>query len=124
MPRTLKASTFRARALRRRATPAEELLWQWLRGRQLCKAKFRRQQPIGPYFADFYCDEYGLVIELDGAGHFPPPPRDIERDAFMLDCGLLVLRFENRELFDSPDQVLARIKTALAPLLPPGEGPL
>ena len=111
----LKASTYRARSLRRRATLAETLLWRLLRGRQLCGAKFRRQQPIGPYFADFYCDEAALVIELDGAHHFPPPPRDIERDAFMQACGLTVLRFENRVLVDSPERVLVRIKAALAP---------
>jgi very-short-patch-repair endonuclease len=111
----LKASTHRARNLRRRSTPAEMLLWRLIRGRQLSGAKFRRQQPLGPYIVDFYCDEFALVVELDGAPHFPPPPCDIERDAFMRKCGITVLRIENRTLLDSPQRVLARIKTALAP---------
>ena len=31
--------------------------------------KFRRQQPIGPYIADFVCFETKLIIELDGGQH-------------------------------------------------------
>jgi len=31
--------------------------------------KFRRQHPIGPYFADFVCASKGLVIEIDGDQH-------------------------------------------------------
>ena len=31
--------------------------------------KFRRQQVIGSYVADFYCDKIKLVVELDGFGH-------------------------------------------------------
>jgi adenine-specific DNA-methyltransferase len=113
MPRVLKPSTFRARALRRRATPAEQLLWRLLRNRQFCAAKFRRQQPIGPYIVDFYSYESALIVELDGAGHFPTPPSDVARDQYLQKCGLTVLRFENRELFESIERVLARIKSAL-----------
>jgi very-short-patch-repair endonuclease len=118
----LKHSTYRARALRCRATLAEQMLWERLRGRQLLGAKFRRQQPLGPYVVDFYCDEAALVIELDGASHFPPPLCDVERDAFLRKCGLTVLRFENRELFDSVERVLAHIAAALPPS-PSGRGP-
>ena len=30
---------------------------------------FRRQAPVGPYFADFACHTKRLVIELDGGQH-------------------------------------------------------
>ena len=115
MPALLRASTFRARALRQRATPAEQALWNLLRGRRL-GAKFRRQQPLGPYIVDFFCDEAGLVIELDGAGHFPRPPRDEVRDAFFQSAGLIVLRFPNGELLRDPQRVLSRIRSFLSPL--------
>ncbi len=57
----------RARTLRRDQTEAERRLWARLRDRQLESTKFRRQQPIGPFIADFCCTGRGVVIELDGA---------------------------------------------------------
>jgi very-short-patch-repair endonuclease len=50
----------RAKSLRKTSTDAENLLWYRLRNRQLLDLKFRRQRPIGPYFADFACLEIGL----------------------------------------------------------------
>ena len=61
--------TRRSRELRRAETPAEKLLWGKLRARRLCGYKFVRQEPIGPYFADFLCREHALVVEVDGATH-------------------------------------------------------
>ena len=80
MPRLLQQRTYLARALRRQTTPAEAKLWQLLRDRRLKRAKFRRQHPLGPYMVDFVCLEVGLVVELDGAPHFPRPKRDRIRD--------------------------------------------
>ena len=61
--------TRRARSLRRDATSAERILWQHLKGRNLSGFKFVRQEPIGPYIADFACRNAKLVIEIDGATH-------------------------------------------------------
>jgi adenine-specific DNA-methyltransferase len=120
MRRLLRASTYRARALRRASTPAEEALWQHLRNRQLDGAKFRRQQPIGPYTADFFCADKLLVIELDGAYHFPPPLQDAIRDTFFEVCGIRTLRFENCEVHEEPLRVLSTTRAALSiDVLPP-----
>ncbi|MDQ3813647.1 MAG: DUF559 domain-containing protein [Armatimonadota bacterium] len=59
----------RARDLRRERTPAEHILWQKLRGKQLLGLRFRRQEPVGPFIADFLCVLPRLVIELDGESH-------------------------------------------------------
>jgi len=59
----------RARVLRRNSTPAEVILWRDLRNRRFDGHKFRRQRPIGPFIADFYCAALALVIELDGDSH-------------------------------------------------------
>jgi very-short-patch-repair endonuclease len=59
----------RARRLRREQTDAEARLWLRLRNSQINGAKFRRQQPLGPFVADFCCMEVGLVIEVDGGQH-------------------------------------------------------
>lgn len=56
----------RARALRQAMTDAERRLWFHVRNRHLAGYRFRRQHPIGPYFADFACVERRLVVELDG----------------------------------------------------------
>ena len=58
-----------ARALRKAATPAEDTLWQALRGRRLDRLKFKRQVPILAYTVDFLCFERKLVIEIDGKQH-------------------------------------------------------
>ena len=50
-----------ARDLRHRPTPAERLLWTWVRNRQLGH-KIRRQHPIFRFIADFFCVEAMLVI--------------------------------------------------------------
>ncbi|MGN6102888.1 MAG: DUF559 domain-containing protein, partial [Devosia sp.] len=46
-----------ARKLRARMTDAERRLWYHLRDRRLLGHKFVRQQPVGPYIADFACRE-------------------------------------------------------------------
>lgn len=58
-----------ARKLRQDATPPERMLWHLLRNRRLGGYKFRRQQPIGPFIADFYCEAASLVVEWDGHSH-------------------------------------------------------
>jgi very-short-patch-repair endonuclease len=122
--RLLRPSTFRARALRRQATPAEQHLWERLRDRRVDGAKFRRQQPLGPFIVDFFCERALLVIEADGAYHFPAPLYQRERDRWLRLAGLRVLRFENCDILRQTERVLLIIRAALAssPLLPPGEG--
>jgi len=59
----------RARELRKKQTPAEQVLWEMLPDRQLLGFKFRRQHQVGDYILDFYCHEAKLAMELDGAVH-------------------------------------------------------
>ena len=96
--------TLQARRLRREQTRAERALWQILRGRQLGGLKFRRQVPVGPYIADFYCAEARLVVEVDGGQH-ADNRRDARRDTWMAGQGLTVLRFWNPEILGNPDGV-------------------
>ena len=58
-----------ARELRQKQTPAEEILWALLRRKNLVGLKFRRQQQLGPFIADFYCHRARLVVEVDGGVH-------------------------------------------------------
>ena len=113
MSALLRPLTFRARTLRRAETPAERVLWRWLRGRKLVGAKFRRQQPLGPFVVDFFCDEARIVVEADGDGHFPAPLSDQRRDAWLAAAGLTTLRFENCQILDDTPTVLDRIARAI-----------
>ena len=57
-----------AKALRKNMTPWERKLWyEFLRSYPV---RFQRQKAIGNYIVDFYCAKAGLVIELDGGGHY------------------------------------------------------
>ncbi|HEV2514753.1 MAG TPA: endonuclease domain-containing protein [Devosia sp.] len=121
-PEASAAGTNRARALRRNETQAEARLWYLLRDRRLVGFKFRRQVPIGPYFADFACYEGRLVVELDGSQHFESA-RDVRRDEELRRRGFEVLRVWNSELSDNRDGVLEAILTLLtARVAPPSSG--
>jgi type I restriction enzyme M protein len=101
----------RARELRAKQTPAEELLWELLRDRQLCDAKFRRQHQFGDYLCDFYCHEAKLVIECDGSPHETSSriQHDAKRDAYLRSQGLTVLRFTNDRVINEVPAVLNEI---------------
>lgn len=58
-----------ARNLRKDSTKVEAILWQVLRNKNLEGFRFRRQHPIGPYIADFFCPKKKLIIEVDGGQH-------------------------------------------------------
>ncbi|MEM7794401.1 MAG: DUF559 domain-containing protein [Cyanobacteria bacterium P01_C01_bin.118] len=98
-----------ARDLRQRQTPAESIIWECLRNRRLNGFKFRRQHNIGRFIADFYCHEARLVVEIDGPIHERQRDRDAERDAWMQNCGLRVLRFKNTQVFEELEGVLVEI---------------
>ena len=51
-----KTAIERARELRRNMTQPERALWRLLRDRWLAVLKFRRQQPVGDYIVDFFCE--------------------------------------------------------------------
>jgi very-short-patch-repair endonuclease len=102
-----------ARRLRRGQTDAEHALWQRLRGRQICAAKFRRQYPIPPFIVDFCCVERRLVIEIDGGQHAATVETDRRRTQSLQRQGYRVLRFWNSDVLQQIDAVLDEIDRAL-----------
>ncbi len=108
-PITLK----RAKHLRREMTPQENILWNRIRNRQLSNFKFRKQQPLGPYIADFVCQEMKLVVEADGSQH-SDSGHDARRDKWMEERGYTVLRFWNNEINENLEGVLTAILDALS----------
>ncbi|HEV8578726.1 MAG TPA: endonuclease domain-containing protein [Thermoanaerobaculia bacterium] len=102
----------RAKRLRQESTTAEEALWERLRDRKFLGLKFRRQVPIGPYIADFYCHERKLILELDGGVHEEERQKahDENRDANLSALGIKILRFTNEELLQDLDSFLERVR--------------
>jgi BirA family biotin operon repressor/biotin-[acetyl-CoA-carboxylase] ligase len=109
MPDWNPRDTARARSMRRAATPAERALWVHL-ARSQSGAKFSRQMPVGPYFADFLCRELALVVELDGHSHDIAPQRDARRDAWMAAHGFTVPRFTNDDVHGNVEGVVIAIR--------------
>jgi very-short-patch-repair endonuclease len=105
--------------LRRNLTPAEALLWKNLQKSQLNGKKFRRQHSIGPYTVDFYCPEFRVAVELDGAEHLTiaGSRKDQKRDEFLNRLNVRVIRFESRWIFENLEGVLNTIRAALEPPL-------
>jgi len=101
-----------AQDLRAQTTPAEALLWKYLRRDQLNGLRFRRQHPIGGYIADFACPLHKLVIEVDGSIHEFQKEDDERRTACLCDRGYRVVRFSNEEVLNNIESVLNQIISA------------
>ena len=106
---------FRARELRKHPSKVEARVWRWLRDRRFGDMKFRRQHPIGPYIADFYCHELQLVIELDGPEHYEQDhyEYDERRTNFLRHRGIFVLRIANDTVLKEPDAAGDAIRAAV-----------
>ncbi|MEO6014806.1 MAG: DUF559 domain-containing protein [Devosia sp.] len=108
-------TTERALGLRRMSTPPERKLWAILYGLRQQGYHFRRQHPIGPYYADFACVKAGLVIEADGITHTEDTDiaYDKARTAVIGRHGFRVLRFWNNEIMENPEGVFEAVTQAL-----------
>jgi very-short-patch-repair endonuclease len=123
-------SAKRLRSLRKTSSLAERILWDRLRNRQLHGYKFRRQQRIGPYVADFVCLERRLIVEVDGGQHVLRTDDDRRRDAWLAAEGYLVLRNRHLNVLNDVEKILQEVLAALqasnpsppAPSPPRGEG--
>ena len=108
-----KRNRDQARALRRRLTLPEVLLWRELRA---LPVRFRKQAPADPYVLDFYCAKAKLVIEVDGEAHDrgDRPVRDARRDAWLAERGIKTLRIPARDVLTDLDAVMRLILSELA----------
>jgi very-short-patch-repair endonuclease len=97
-----------------RATTNEfaNTVWQWVRNRQICNQKFRREYAIPPYTADFCCVELRLILEVDGADHVSEEgkQRDRTRDDFLDREGYRVVRISGYDVLREPGACLERIR--------------
>jgi very-short-patch-repair endonuclease len=95
--------------MRRDSAYVENLFWQEIRDRKLGGFKFRRQVPVGPYYADYLCAPKKVIVELDGGVHKLKLERDKARDAALRESGYRVARFSNQEVLADLPGVLAKL---------------
>ena len=98
-----------AKELRRAMTPSEKILWRHLKANRLNGLHFRRQQIVNGYFADFYCHQHELIVEVDGRIHELQKEYDAEREAYLIALGLRIIRFTNEEITKNLKSVLQKI---------------
>jgi imidazole glycerol-phosphate synthase subunit HisF len=111
----------KARLLRNNMTDAEKILWEKLKDRNVFKARFRRQHPIGIFIVDFYCHEFKLAVEIDGEIH-------LKNEVIAYDDGrghdiekfdVKILRFTNNEVFTNLNKVIEEILKCVEDPEPP-----
>ena len=109
----------RAQQLRKNLTKEERHLWyDFLK---TYPAQFKRQYPIGNYYADFYCYCAKLVVELDGSQHYQAEQKqkDKERTDYLQQYNITVLRIPNNEISFNFRGVCAYIDEAVKQSLRP-----
>lgn len=75
----------------------------------------KRQKIVGNYILDFYCASKKVAIELDGSQHYRAEglEYDKDRDQFLEDFGIKVLRYSNYDVNIKFDAVCEDIKKKL-----------
>lgn len=98
--------------MRKEQTPAEAVLWQYLRNSRFHGYKFYRQFGVSRYILDFYCEQLKMAIELDGGHHSEPifVNYDNEREKDLNVLGVYVIRFWNNEVLNNIKCVLEKIE--------------
>ena len=90
-----------AKKLRKEMTKEERHLWyDFLK---LLPMTVNRQKVIYNYIVDFYIASHRIVIELDGSQHFEEQAQldDTERDNFLSQMGITVLRYKNIDIYQN-----------------------
>ncbi|MEP7241029.1 MAG: endonuclease domain-containing protein [Devosia sp.] len=108
-------SIAQARSQRKHMSPAEARMWILLRTQPFRPAHFRRQVPLGPYYADFASHSFRLVIEVDGSQHMTDAAgaHDARRTAYLESEGYRVLRFTTIEVLRQLDAVGSAVLGAI-----------
>ena len=94
-------------------TPQEKHLWyDFLRD---YRPQFYRQKPMLTYILDFYCPTARIVVELDGSQHFEEKAQayDERRTKELINIGIEILRYTNREIEESFESVCTSIDVTI-----------
>jgi very-short-patch-repair endonuclease len=103
------------RELRQNSTPAESMLWKYLKNGNLLGVKFRRQYSIDKYIIDFYSPKNKLAIEVDGDIHLNKEVKENDeiRQQYLERFGVTFLRVTNEMVLNNINEVLRQIEKEL-----------
>ncbi len=93
-----KLLTDRTKDLRKAGNLSEVIFWQTFKDKRKLGFDIDRQVIIGNYIVDFFIPELGLVFEIDGSSHDDKLEYDAERDAFLKDLNLQVIRILDKDI--------------------------
>ncbi len=114
-----------AKSMRREMSEPERRLWEILRAKRFKGIKFRRQNVVGRYIADFYSRDVMTIIEVDGDSHGFQHDYDAERETYFDRLGYQVIRYTNRDVMSNLEGIwtdLDRRVTSPLPTLSPEGG--
>ena len=105
--------------LRSESTKGEIILWKKvLRAKMKFDFQFNRQYPMSlngkGIIVDFICRKLKLIIEVDGYSHKFKTKEDITRDSNLKELGYEVLRFQENEVKNRLDYVVAVIENKIS----------
>ena len=109
-----KNLTEHAKQLRKAGSLPEALLWKELKGKQLNGLDFDRQKVIGNYIVDFFCEELGIVIEIDDKSHEMKEKYDESRDKYLKKLGLEIIHISAKDVLKDPAGIANWLKTTPA----------
>ena len=104
-----------AKQLRNNSTLSEVLLWKQIKGKAL-GVEFKRQVPMLEYIVDFYCQEIGLAIEVDGNIHDFRYLEDAQRQQEIEKYRVIFIRFSNEEIKNNMFSVILSLESKIEEL--------
>lgn len=104
----------RAAELRKAGSLPEALLWKEIKNKQINGLDFDRQKVIGNYIVDFFCEELGIVIEIDDKSHDMKEKYDENRDNYLKQLGLEIIHISAKDVLKNPTEIANWLKTTPA----------
>lgn len=92
---------------------AEKYLWKYVLSRNQQDVKFKRQRPILYFIVDFFSQEIGLIIEIDGNSHLNKGDYDRMRQDKLEALGYTMIRFSEGDVINNLGDVITQIQHAI-----------
>ncbi|WP_343747257.1 endonuclease domain-containing protein [Fluviicola sp.] len=89
---------------------AEKYLWKNALSRNQQGVKFKRQRPILHFIVDFFAQEVGLIIEIDGNSHATKGSYDRMRQDKLENLGYTFIRFSEGDVLNNLGDVITQIQ--------------
>lgn len=89
---------------------AEKYLWKHTLSRNQQGVKFKRQRPILHFIVDFFSQEIGLIIEIDGNSHVNKGNYDRIRQDKLEELGYTIIRFSEGDVINNLGDVMTQIQ--------------